>query len=270
MIMENTKLKLKNKSNGGNDNIEDIKDLMGLPVENLISIYKKCNKTELLDLIVKKTERLAYKIAGSFKNIQVERKDIQQVALTALIIAVNRFEPESNIKFSTFAFYYIKGEILHFIRDSGLIKKPRWLSKLNKIFSDYVNDYEMENNHYPTIEEISKGINIPVKGINEFLKAREVLFYNNSHDKNEKEIGFSYDRGLIKSKEYKSFELVLEDKIILWDAIDRLCSLNRKILVLSYFLGFSQKEIGEKVGISQKSVSRKIKESISALKEYLT
>ena len=259
-----------------NNYIDNIPKFKSLSVEKLIKIYRHSNSSEVLNLIIKKTEKLAYKIAVDLKFGQWERKDIRQVALAGLLMAVNRFNPESNIKFSTFAFHYIRGELLHFIRDSGLIKSPRWIWKLNKIFNDYVKNYEIKNNRYPTIEEISTGINIPVEGINEFLKARETVYYGNLkisenvENINKDDRVSSYDRSLIKSRAYRSFDLVMEDKIILWDAIDKLCGLNKKILVLSYYSGLSQKEIGEKIGISQKSVSRKLKESIRILKEYLT
>ncbi len=250
--------------------------LKNLPVEKLIEVYKSSRSSGVLNLIIKKTRKLAYKVAADFNSSHWDKEEIEQVALTGLIISVNRFNIESGNKFSTFAVYYIKGEIMHFIRDSRLIRGPRWLWKLNKIFTNYVRDYENRNNCYPTIEEISEGINIPVDGIYEFLKAREAVFYNNleidSSDGNYKvsktEGNNGYNRRLIKSKQYKSFDLVMEDKIVLWDAIDKLCSLNKKIIVLSYFMGFSQAEIGKRIGISQKSVSRKLKQSIKDLKEY--
>ncbi len=246
--------------------------LKNLPVEKLIKIYRKFSDPDILNLIINKTEKLAYKIAGDFKSDQCDKKDIHQVALTGLVIAINRFNTETGTRFSTFAVHYIRGEILHFIRDSGLVKSPRWLCKLNKIFKNYIKNFEVGNNRYPTIEEISEGINISVEGVNEFLKAREIVFYSyemlNDNNKGKKYENCIYDKSLIRSREYKSFDLVMEDKIILWDAIDKLCSINKKIIVLSYFHGFTQREIGKKMGISQKSVSRKLKESIKILKEY--
>lgn len=260
-----------------NRNASSISGLKNLTVEELIEIYRSSDNPEILNLIIKKTEKLAYKIAGDFRSSQWEQKDIIQVALVGLLIAVNRFNTKSNNKFSTFAFHYIRGEILHFIRDSNLVKSPRWVWKINKMFNEYVKNFELGNDRYPTIEEISRGINIPVEGIDEFLKAREAIYYRNENfddnnipkGKNKGDGNAVYDRSLIKSRQYKSFELVIEDKIILWDAIDKLDSLNKKILILSYFSGLSQKEIGKEVGISQKSVSRKLKDCIDTLKEHL-
>ncbi len=247
-----------------------------LSVEELIEIYRISNNPEILSSIIDRTKKLVYKIAGEFRNIKLDPKDIQQAGFTGLIMAINRFEPKSNYKFSTFSVHCIKGEILHFIRDSKLIKVPRWIWKLNKIFVDFIKDFESGNDRYPTIEEISKGINVSMEGIDEFFKAREAAFYDyrpidevESSNNNKGSLS-NFDRRLIKSREYKSFELVMEDKFILWDAIDKLCSLNKKIIILNYFLGLSQKEIGEKFGISQRSVSRKLKESIRVLREYFS
>ena len=247
-------------------------DLLGpknLPVEKLIELYNENNNSEILSIIVEKNRKLAYKIANEFKNPSSEDKDILQVAFTGLLVAINRYDPKLNNKFSTFAYYCIKGEIQHYIRDNKLIKIPRWLWKLNSLFNDYVTKFESENHRYPTKEEISVGMNISVESIDEILKAREAGFYNHSLDNNSNN-NFSFDKKLIKSRSYRSFDLVMEDKILLWDAIDKLKGSNKKILILKYVFGFSQEEIGKKMGISQKSVSRKLRDSLETLKSYFT
>jgi RNA polymerase sigma factor (sigma-70 family) len=193
--------------------------------------------------------------------------DMLQIAYTGLLVAANRFKKEKNNKFSTFAFYCIKGEILHNIRDNNLIKIPRWLQKLNTLFNRFVIDFESTNGRYPTKDEISSGINVSIESVDEILRVREISIYNKGSSgefNHDEEI---IDRSLIKSRSPKSFELVMEDKILIWDAVDRLKGLNKKILVLKYIFGFSQEEIGKKMGISQKTVSRNIKDSLEKIKE---
>jgi RNA polymerase sigma factor (sigma-70 family) len=251
----------------------DLLGLKNIPVEKLIKLYSKNNSPEILSIIVEKNRKLAYKIANEFKNPSSEDKDILQVAFTGLLVAINRFDSKLNNKFSTFAYYCIKGEIQHYVRDNKLIKIPRWLWKLNSIFNDYVTKFESENNRYPTKEEISVGMNVSLSSIDEILKAREAAFYQYSLDNGADGIStydISYDKKLIKSRSYRSFDLVMEDKILLWDAIDKLKGSNKKILLLKYVFGFSQEEIGKKMGISQKSVSRKLRDSIETLKDYFT
>ena len=247
----------------------DLLRLKNNTVEKLIELYNENNNPEILAIIVEQNRKLAYKIANEFKNPLSEDKDILQVAFTGLLVAINRYVPKLNNKFSTFAYYCIKGEIQHYIRDNKLIKIPRWLWKLNSIFNEYVTKFESENNRYPTKEEISVGMNVSVGSIDEILKAREAAFYNHSLDNNSNN-NFSFDKKLIKSRSYRSFDLVMEDKILLWDAIDKLKGSNKKILILKYVFGFSQEEIGKKMGISQKSVSRKLRDSLETLKNYFT
>ena len=242
-----------------------------VPVEELIELYSKYNSPELLGIIVEKNRKLVYKIANQFKGPSSEINDILQVAYTGLLVAINRFDVKLNNKFSTFAYYCIKGEIQHYIRDNKLIKIPRWLWKLNSIFNDFVTEFKDDNHRYPTKEEISIGMNVSVDSIDEILKAREAAFYKYSlNDSNSglEPDNYNFNKKLIKSRAYRSFDLVMEDKILLWDAIDKLKGSNKKILLLKYVFGFSQEEIGKKMGISQKSVSRKIQDSIKSLKSY--
>jgi RNA polymerase sigma factor (sigma-70 family) len=251
----------------------DLLKFNDIPVERLIELYNKNNNPEILNDIVEKNRKLVYKIANQFKKPSSEVNDIIQVAYTGLLVAINRYDPELNNKFSTFAYYCIKGEIQHYIRDNKLIKIPRWLWKLNSIFNEYVSKFKYENSRYPTKEEISIGINLSINSIDELLKAREAAFYNYSLDSDSQNFSAndtSYDKKIIKSRSYRSFDLVMEDKILLWDAIDKLKGSSKKILILKYVFGFSQEEIGKKMGISQKSVSRKLKDSIETLKSYFT
>ena len=262
--------KIKNKFSSENS-IDTIKLKNYLP-EELLKIYKETNNPDILSIIIEKFKKLVYKIAGEYRNKGIEYKDLLQLAFTGLVVAVNRFDVKKENKFSTFAVYCIRGEILHYIRDNNLIRYPRWLWKLNRLFNNFVKEFESKNNRYPTKEEISLGINVSLNGIDEILKAREAAFYriSFSEDEDSKDDGsYIYNKSLIKSRGYRSFELVIEDKILLWDAIDKLTGLRKKILISNYFLGYSQEEIGKKAGISQKSVSRHLNEAIKTLKKHM-
>ncbi len=250
----------------------DFLKLNKLSSEELIKVYIDHNSPEILAIIIKRYEKLVYSIANNYRNSNIEFNDILQLGFTGLVVAVNRFDINMNTKFSTSAVYCIKGEILHFMRDSKLVKIPRWLWKLNRLFDDFVLKFEQQSNRYPTKEEISIGINVSIESIDEILKAREAVYYNISlDDDNYKELSDDgyYNKNLIKSRDFRSFGLVIEDKIQLWDAIERLKSADKKILLMKYIFGLSQEEIGRKVGMSQKSISRNLKETLKLLKTAL-
>ena len=243
--------------------------LARLSSEELIGVYNGNNSSKILDIIIKRYEKLVGSIAARYKNTNVEFKELLQIGFTGLVIAVNRFDISMNTKFTTSAVHCIKGEILHFLRDSKLVRIPRWLWKLNRIFDDFVLKFEQKSNRYPTKEEISIGMNVSIESIDEILKAREAAYYNVSLDDSNAVDGSNLSKDLIKSREFKSFGLVIEDKIQLWDAIERLKNADKKILVMKYIFGLTQEEIGRKVGMSQKSVSRNLKETLKDLKETL-
>lgn len=242
-----------------------------IPTVGLLGLYRRYNDPGILDILIDRYRNMALKIASEFKSKNVDFKDIAQVAFTGLVVAINRFDLEKNNRFSTFAYYCIKGEILHYLRDSNLIKIPRWIWKLNKICMDFIKKFELENHRYPTKEEISIGMNISVESVDEILRAREASLYNESIDGQEdiNDSSSDFNRSLIKSRTYRSFDLVMEDKILLWDAIDKLKGLQKKILLFKFIFGMSQEEIGKKVGLSQKSVSRHLNESIRTLRDNL-
>lgn len=241
--------------------------LKEIPVENLLNMYEKDNNPEVLEEIIDRNRKLVRKIAYQYKNTQNPIEDLVQIAYTGLLVAINRFDAKRNNKFSTFAYYCIKGEIQHYVRDNNLINIPRWLQKLNLLFSRFVIDFEIKNNRLPTKDEISSGINVSIESVDEILKSREITLYNIDTPNPEKPDLDIIDRSIIRSRSPKSFELVMEDRILLWNAIDRLKGVNKKILLLKYVFGFSQEEIGKKMGISQKSVSRNIKDSLDKLKD---
>ena len=261
-------MKVKNKT----EEIDYLK-LNRFSSEKLIDVYNSHNSPEILEIIIKRYEKLVYSIANKYKNSNIEFKELLQIGFTGLVVAVNRFDINMKTKFSTSAVHCIKGEILHFLRDSKLVKIPRWLWKLNRLFDDFVLKFEQKSNRYPTKEEISIGINVSIESIDEILKAREAAYNNVSLDDdnhNELSDDNSYNKDLIKSSDFKSFDLVIEDKILLWNAIEKLKKADKKILLMKYIFGLSQEEIGKKIGMTQKSVSRNLKETLKGLKATRT
>ena len=239
-------------------------------VESLVNYYNKSNDPDILNEITSRLEKFVYKIVNEFKNKEIEYKDLLQIGYAGLLVAINRFNIKKEIKFSTFAYYCIKGEILHYIRDNNLINCPRWLLELNKLFINFLKDFENKYSRLPTKKEISKGMNITIDGVDELIKARQSILYRYSLDNIMDSDGNNdFNKKLIKSVNYSDFNLIIEDKILLWDAIDKLSGLKKKILILNYFMGYNQDEVGKKVGISQRSVSRYLKLAVNDLKGYM-
>ena len=224
------------------------------------------NTQKITDGQITEYQPLVKSIAYKFKNSGEPLEDLEQVGYIGLINAINLYNENRSIKFITYATWLISGEIRHYIRDKHqAIKIPRWMVKLNKKIDEFIISYKKENNKFPSLSEISEEFNLTEEGIKEILKAREavqIVSLDQEQRKYSPEIYPKIEK--IKSKNYQTFKLPIEDIIALQNAMKKLKKLQRKVIYYIFEKDLTQTKIAHKLGISQRQVSR-IKES--ALKE---
>ena len=221
---------------------------------------------KITDVQIKKYQPLVKNIAYKFKNSGEPLEDLEQVGYIGLINAINLYNRNRGIKFITYATWLISGEIRHYIRDKHqVIKIPSWMMELNKKIDEFIISYKKENNRFPSLSEISEEFNLNEEGIKEILKAREAVQIVSLDQEQRKYSSDSYPKmEKIKSKNYETFKLPMEDIIALKTAFSRLKKLQRKVIYYIFEKDLTQTKTAHKLGISQRKVSR-IKES--ALKE---
>jgi RNA polymerase sigma-B factor len=221
---------------------------------------------KITDVQITEYQPLVKSIAYKFKNSGEPLEDLEQVGYIGLINAINLYNRNRGIKFISYATWLISGEIRHYIRDKHrVIKIPSWMLKLNKEIDEFMVYYKKENNRFPSLSEISKEFNFTEEGIKEILKAREAVQIVSLDQEQRKYSSDSYPKmEKIKSKNYETFKLPMEDIIALKIAFSRLKKLQRKVIYYIFEKDLTQTKIARKLGISQRKVSR-IKES--ALKE---
>jgi len=224
------------------------------------------NTQKITDVQIKEYQPLVKNIAYKFKNSGEPLEDLEQVGYVGLINAFNLYNRERGVKFETYATWLISGEIRHYIRDKHqVIKIPGWMLTLNKKIDEFIISYKKKNNKFPSLSEISVKFNLTEEGIKEILKAREAvqivsldqeqrIYSSDLYPKIEK----------IKSKNYETFKLPMEDIIALRNAMKNLKKIQRKVIYYIFEKDLTQTKTAHKLGISQRKVSR-IKES--ALKE---
>lgn len=221
---------------------------------------------KITDNQIKEYQPLVKNISYKFKNSGESLEDLEQVGYIGLMNAFNLYNQERGVKFETYATWLISGEIRHYIRDKHqVIKIPGWMLKLNKKIDEFIFSYKKENNKFPSLFEISEKFNLTEEGIKEIMKAREAVQIISLDQEQRK---YSSDGYLkiekIKSKNYETFKLPIEDIIALKASLSRLKKLQQKVIYYIFEKDLTQTKIAQKLGISQKQVSR-IKES--ALKE---
>lgn len=255
---------LKNKDN----NIDEL--------DRLVVAYKNCNdekKRRMLHLdAVETAMNLVKKIAGTIAvQSGISNEDLVQVGSIGLIKAIEFFDPHKNVKFKTYASYFIRGEIKHYLRDkASIIKAPRELQELVFKISTAVKSLKEKGFEEPTEEQISELVGVDVKKIHEVLEielCKTTLSLDQAISTVDDEDLTLIDK--IPSGDYQEFMNSYENKIMLAQAIEKLPAELKEIIELSYYHDLNQREISEKIHISQMQVSRRLKKALSKMYEII-
>lgn len=246
-------------------------------IEKLLAQYKNCTdekKKRILHInIIQKNMFLVKKIAGNISLPSgVPMEDLVQVGSIGLIKAIEFFDVEKNVKFKTYATHFIKGEIKHYLRDkSYMIKAPRELQELVFKISTAIRDLKAQGFDEPAEEQISELVNIDIKKIHEVMQlefCKSILSLDQTHSSFGDDDMTLIDK--IPSGDYQEFLISRENTIMLKSAIERLPYDLKEIIELHYFQDLNQREISDKLKISQMQVSRKIRKAINRLYKIIS
>ena len=120
---------------------------------------------EARDKVITDNVPLVWSIVRRFSNRGQEPQDLFQIGTIGLIKAIDKFDSTFDVKFSTYAVPMITGEIKRFLRDDGMIKVSRSLKEMAGKIRNFQDSLSKELGRDPTVEEISKEMNIEVEDI---------------------------------------------------------------------------------------------------------
>ena len=226
---------------------------------------------EIADNEIMKYKPLVKNIAYKFKNSGEPIEDLEQLGYIGLINAINLYNKQREVKFETYASWFISGEIRHYIRDKHQpIRIPHWITELNRKIDEYIVSYKEETKETPSLKKIAQEFNLTEEGVKEVLKARDVVHVVSIDQENR---GYDYNEypilSKIKNDHYKSFKLPIEDLIALELALNKLQNLQRKVVNYIFIKDLTQAKTAKKLAISQRQVSRIKNEALKTLKEEL-
>ncbi len=207
---------------------------------------------------------LVERIARLYRSSGEPLEDLVQVGYVGLLRAVNRFDPDRGVKFQTYASHLIAGEIRHYLRDQvGVVRRPRWLSRLSRELEDTVERLRREKGALPTVEEIARAMNIAPEGVREILHARAATTPLSLDGEWEDRVR------RIRHLRYESFHLPVEDRIAVLQAMEKLSELQRKVLYLLFYQDLTETEAARRLRISQKHVSRVMHKALRQMAQLL-
>jgi RNA polymerase sigma-B factor len=225
------------------------------------ALFEKRPDPAVREALVERYRPLALHLAGRFRG-RAEREDLEQVALLALLKAIDRFDTEHGASFVSYAAATVVGELKRHLRDTAwAVRVPRRLQEVGLLVSRSVDDLTQELGRSPSVAELATRTDLTE---DEVLEGLDVggAFTAESLDAPAGEDGPSLD----PVAEEDSMDM-LEEWATVADVIRALPERERRILFLRFFRGMSQSQIAELIGVSQMHVSRLLAKTLEELRE---
>ncbi|CAN5740901.1 MAG: SigB/SigF/SigG family RNA polymerase sigma factor [Iamia sp.] len=229
---------------------------------------KETGDQAIRDELIEAHLRLAEHLARRFNNRGVPLEDLIQVASLGLVKAVERFEPERGLEFSTFATPTIVGELKRHFRDKGwAVRVPRRIQELHVEINGLVGTLTQRLGRSPTIEELARAASTSEEEVLEAMEAAQA-YRSASIDApsggEESGLGLAGQLGDDDSNLFAA-----ENKMLVTTLIDTLPKREQLLMRLRFYDGMTQTEIADRLGISQMHVSRLLARSLGQLRERL-
>ncbi len=238
--------------------------------EDLVEQYQLSKNPEILERIVAQNQGLLHTALKRFTYFPDPYEDLLQVANLGLIKAVQRYDRNRGASFSSYAMAIVDGEIRHHLRDSVLMRQPRWLRKTEKRIEEVSIEFTRKHKRPPTLSELSEAANLSEEGILEIMRVFAAVSFNNVDDPITCERSQTEpNASIIRSQHYESFSLPIEDKIALAEALDALSTFQKKLVYLLFYKDLTQAEVAEEMGMTQRKISRESAKALNRLKAIL-
>jgi RNA polymerase sigma-B factor len=225
---------------------------------------------ELRDALVRLHLPLVEHLTRRFLNRGEPYDDLLQVGTIGLIKAIDRFDTERRVEFSTYATPTIVGEIKRYFRDKGwAIRVPRRLQELRISISAATAELTHSLGRSPTVAELARLVGVSEEEILEGLESANA-YSTLSLDATADSTG---DSALSMLDTLGMDDLALEhieNRESIKPLLDELHPREKQILMLRFFRGMTQSQIASEIGISQMHVSRLLNKTLEQLRVRLT
>jgi RNA polymerase sigma-B factor len=220
--------------------------------------YQRTRDRDLRNRLVEAHVGLAYKSARRFSGRGVELGDLRQVALIALVHAVEGFDPSRGFAFATFATPTIVGTLKRHLRDrTWAVRPPRSLQERFLDVSAVTERLTGDLHRAPTVTEIADEGAWSVHDVRAALEGQRCRFPLHW--------GVTEEDGVREPQVNDRNFSAVENRLVIDDLLEVLHERERAIVKMRYFEDLGQKEIGQRIGVTQMHVSRLLNRSLERL-----
>ena len=236
--------------------------------DEMIALLRRTKEGDMAarEELIQGNLRLVLSVIQKFTGRGENPDDLFQVGCVGLIKAIDNFDINQPVRFSTYGVPMIIGEIRRYLRDNSTIRVSRSTRDTAYRVMQVREKLMAENQREPTVEQIARVLDIPRE---EVVVAMEAIVEPMSL------FDPIYDQGgdaicvIDQVKDNKNTDEKWLEKIALEDSMSHLTERERHILNLRFFEGKTQMEVSAEVGISQAQVSRLEKSAISQIRKHL-
>lgn len=234
----------------------------------LLIAYHQNPSVRLRNQLVQLNAGLVRKIAHRVSHQCAEPyEDLEQIGYLGLIRAIERFNPNQGCAFSSFAVPYIRGEMLHFLRDrSSTVKIPRRWQQLNKAGQKVREELAEAFGRQPTDEEIAEQLGVAVIEWRESKLATKNRLPLSLDATISQQIDSPMTLGdTLPDAHYQNLQMLEEDRQQLQRALSQLEDKTRQAIEFVFIKDLSRKEVAERIGVSPMTVTRRLHRGIQQM-----
>ena len=193
--------------------------------------------------------------------------DLFQVGCIGLIKAISNFDPDKQVRFSTYGVPMIAGEVRRYLRDNSAIRVSRSIRDVAYRVLQCKEGLTLRLGREPTLDEVSRELELPLEEVNQAMDAvcAPVSLYDSVYSD-----GGDPLTVMDQVQDTKNTEFNWMERITLRNAFRSLSQREKEILSLLFYNGKTQMEVAARLGISQAQVSRLEKGAIDAMRKSVS
>lgn len=213
--------------------------------------------------VIEENRNLIYSVCSKYQGYN-DKEDLHQVGVIGLIKAYKNFDKTRDVKFSTYAFPYIVGEVSSYVRENKTIKVGRDMIRLGRKINEYIDKHIKVRGYAPRVSDIALMLDAPEEKIISALDACKQTKSLDEEINCEGKIITLLD--VTPKKETLSKDMLLDLK----EAFSYLSNDEKKLVINRYYKDLTQKDVAELMGVNQVYVSRLEKKVLKKMKSKMT
>lgn len=233
---------------------------------------------EARDRLVEENIGLVWSVAKRFAGRGLDMEDLFQIGCIGLIKAIDKFDTDFNVKFSTYAVPMISGELKRFLRDDGMVKVSRSLKENNWKIKQAMEKLGHENGRDATLAEISAETGLTSEDIVMAMEANIEVesIYQTVYQGDGSEIylvdrlaGDDFSELGVNARAQDIEKEKLLNHMVLEQVISELSATEEQLIRMRYYEERTQTEVANVLGISQVQVSRMEKKVLKRMRDSI-